>query len=210
MRTTTAIFRIKRQSKYFNKMRRKTKLNLHRVKSRRSKCGYADMTRELLQLVAIDDVNARKTLLPQKKFINTKISNKSAHLCMTPSRTNKRKLTPLKSPIKTPFKSPIYKARAIDHLYTVRDDRINIICWRSLRIYHQSVTRTVRHASLDSEQSLLILRSKTISLIIEKGVRRKAGPLIWTETLYKKAPLVLGGKKLEEMIPKCWLLLKWA
>ncbi|XP_052233224.1 uncharacterized protein LOC127846086 [Dreissena polymorpha] len=32
---------------------------------------------------------------------------------MTPSRTNKRKLTPLKSPIKTPFKSPIYKARAI-------------------------------------------------------------------------------------------------
>ena len=50
----------------------------------------------------------------------------------------------------------------------------------------------------------------TISLIIEKGVRRKAGPLIWTETLYKKAPLVLGGKKLEEMIPKCWLLLKWA
>jgi hypothetical protein len=98
---------------YFNKMRRKTKLNLHRVKSRRSKCGYADMTRELLQLVAKDDVNARKTLLPQKKFINTKISNKSAHLCMTPSRTNKRKLTPLKSPIKTPFKSPIYKARAI-------------------------------------------------------------------------------------------------
>jgi len=71
------------------------------------------MTRELLQLVAKDDVNARKTLLPQKKFINTKISNNSAHLCMTPSRTNKRKLTPLKSPIKTPFKSPIYKARAI-------------------------------------------------------------------------------------------------
>jgi len=72
------------------------------------------MTRELLQLVAKDDVNARKTLLPQKKFINTKSTpNKSAHLCMTPSRTNKRKLTPLKSPIKTPFKSPIYKARAI-------------------------------------------------------------------------------------------------
>jgi len=35
----------------------------------------------------------------------------------------------------------------------------------------------------------------TISLIIEKGVRRKAGSLIRTETLYKKAPLVLGGKK---------------
>ena len=48
----------------------------------------------------------------------------------------------------------------------------------------------------------------TISMIIEKGV--KAGPLIRTETLYKKAPLVLGGENLEEMNPKCWLLLKWA
>ncbi|KAH3847192.1 hypothetical protein DPMN_089509 [Dreissena polymorpha] len=94
-------------------MRRKTQLYFHRVKFRRSNRGHADMTRELHQLVAKDDVNAGKTLLPKKKFINTKISNKSAHLCMTPSRTNKRKLTPLKSPIKTPFKSPIYKARAL-------------------------------------------------------------------------------------------------
>ncbi|KAH3863567.1 hypothetical protein DPMN_026556 [Dreissena polymorpha] len=46
-----------------------------------------------------------------------------------------------------------------DHLYAVRDDRINIICWKSPRIYPQSVTRTVRHAYLDPEQSLLILRS---------------------------------------------------
>ena len=50
----------------------------------------------------------------------------------------------------------------------------------------------------------------TISLNIEKVVRRKARSLIRTETLFKKAPLVLGGKKVEEMNPKYWLLLKWA
>ncbi|KAH3886148.1 hypothetical protein DPMN_010149 [Dreissena polymorpha] len=55
-----------------------------------------------------------------------------------------------------------------DHLYAVRDDRINIICWKSPRIYPQSVTRTVRHAYLVPEQSLLILRSRTISLIMKR------------------------------------------
>ncbi|KAH3713714.1 hypothetical protein DPMN_073512 [Dreissena polymorpha] len=77
-----------------------------------------------------------------------------------------------------------------DHLYAVRDDRINIICWKSPRICQQSVTRTVRHSYLDSRFRAVVtdITIKDHFFGHEKRVRRKAGPLIRTETLYKKAP----------------------